>query len=151
MTLKHYSGSCHCKSVRYEVDLDLSKGTMRCNCSICTKSRAWFAFVNAPQFKMVSGEESLLDYQWTPPAKPAPFLTYRFCKNCGVRIYGTGDAPSMGGRMYAIAVATLDESTLMNWLLRRSSLSMVCTTSLTKRPRTRGCFRRRYLLVVRPK
>jgi hypothetical protein len=63
MTLKHYSGSCHCKSVRYEVDLDLAKGTMRCNCSICTKSRAWFAFVNAPQFKMVSGEESLLDYQ----------------------------------------------------------------------------------------
>jgi hypothetical protein len=109
MTVKHYSGSCHCKSVRYEVDLDLAKGTMRCNCSICTKSRAWFAFVNAPQFKMVSGEESLLDYQWTPPTKPAPFLTYRFCKNCGVRIYGTGDAPSMGGRMYAIAVATLDD------------------------------------------
>jgi len=109
MALKHYSGSCHCKAVRYEVDLDLPKGTMRCNCSICTKSRAWFAFVNAPQFKMVSGEESLLDYQWTPPAKPAPFLTYRFCKNCGVRIYGTGDAPSMGGRMYAIAVATLDD------------------------------------------
>ncbi len=109
MTLKHYSGSCHCKAVRYEVDLDLSKGTMRCNCSICTKSRAWFAFVNAPQFKMVSGEESLLDYQWTPTAKPEPFLTYRFCKNCGVRIYGTGDVPSMGGRMYAIAVATLDD------------------------------------------
>jgi hypothetical protein len=27
MTLKHYSGSGHCKSVRYEVDLDLAKDT----------------------------------------------------------------------------------------------------------------------------
>lgn len=49
------------------------------------------------------------EYQWTPPGKPGPFLTYRFCKTCGVRIYATGDAEFMGGRFFALAVATLDD------------------------------------------
>src|SRR5882757_9978118 len=75
-------GSCHCGAVHYEADLDLSKGTIRCNCSICTKARAWFAFVSADKFRLLSGESSLSDYRWTPPGKPGPFLTYRFCKTC---------------------------------------------------------------------
>lgn len=40
MSAKHCSGSCHCGAVRFEVDLDPSQGTIRCNCSICTKARA---------------------------------------------------------------------------------------------------------------
>lgn len=109
MAIKHYTGSCHCNNVRYEVDLDLSKGTARCNCSICTKARAWFAFVNAEQLRMLAGEDSMAEYRWTPQGKPGPFLTYRFCKTCGVRVYATGDAEFMGGRFFALAVATLDD------------------------------------------
>lgn len=109
MSIKHYAGSCHCGTVRYEVDLDLSKGTIRCNCSICTKARAWFTFVGPEQLRMLAGEDSMSEYQWTPPGRPGPGLTYRFCKTCGVRIYATGDAAFMGGRFYAMAVATLDD------------------------------------------
>jgi hypothetical protein len=51
----------------------------------------------------------MASYQWTPPGKPGSFLTYRFCKTCGIRIYATGDAEFMGGRFYALAVSTLDD------------------------------------------
>ena len=118
MSLKHCTGSCHCGAVRYEATLDLAKGTIRCNCSICKKARAWFTFVGGKDFRLLSGEDSMASYQWTPTGdstqrvaltgKPGPFLTYRFCKTCGIRIYATGDAEFMGGRFYALAVSTLD-------------------------------------------
>jgi hypothetical protein len=58
---------------------------------------------------MLAGEGSMAEYQWTPPGRPGPGLTYRFCKTCGVRIYATGEAEFMGGRFFAVAVATLDD------------------------------------------
>ena len=111
MLMKHVTGSCHCGAVRYEADVDLSKGTIRCNCSICSKARAWFTFANGDAFRLLSGEGSMSSYQWTPTGRPGPGLTYRFCKTCGVRIYATGDAEFMGGRFYALAVATFDNVT----------------------------------------
>ena len=119
MALKHCTGSCHCGAVRYEATLDLSKGTIRCNCSICKKARAWFTFVSGKDFRLLQGEDSMSSYQWTPEnsatratlVRPGPFLTYRFCKTCGIRIYATGDAEFMGGRFYALAVSTLDDVT----------------------------------------
>ena len=74
----------------------------------CTKARAWFTFAGGEQFHLLAGESNMSSYQWTPPGRPSPGLTYRFCKTCGVRIYGTGDAEFMGGRFYALAVATFD-------------------------------------------
>jgi hypothetical protein len=107
MTLRHYQGSCHCGASRFEADIDLAAGTNRCNCSACSKARAWFAFVPAEHFRLVR-EDALTDYRWTPPAKKEPFLTYRFCSRCGVRLFATGEAPQFGGRFYAVHLPTLD-------------------------------------------
>jgi hypothetical protein len=111
MSLKHCTGSCHCGAVRYEATIDLAKGTVRCNCSICKKARAWFTFAGGKDFRLLEGEDAMTSYEWTPLGRPGPGLTYHFCKTCGIRIYATGDAEFMGGRFYALAVSTFDDVT----------------------------------------
>ena len=107
LALKTYSGSRHCGAVKYRADVDLSKGTLRCNCSLCKKVRVWFAFVTRDHFRREKGEDAMADYQWTPIDKPRPNLHYRFCKTCGVCAFATGQDPK-GGQVYAISVGTLE-------------------------------------------
>ncbi|MDB5978863.1 MAG: Gfa-like protein [Nevskia sp.] len=105
---KTYSGSCHCGAVRFEADIDLAQGTNKCNCSLCAKSRAWFAFVPGNRFRLLAGKEALTEYRWTPPGKSESFLHYLFCKICGVRVYAWGEHASMGGVFCAVPVTALD-------------------------------------------
>ncbi len=111
MALKTYSGSCHCGAVRYEADLDLAAGTTRCNCSLCAKARAWFAFAKgASAFRPLAGVDALSNYRWTPEGKPSPHLTYAFCKHCGIRVFAQGNMEALGGVFHAVPVATLDDA-----------------------------------------
>lgn len=107
MSRKTYQGSCHCGAVRIEAQLDFSTGTYRCNCSICTKNRAWFTMAPPEGLKVLQGADALGTYRWKPASKPAPFLTYHFCKHCGVRTHCTGDAPN-NGVQHAVQIAVLD-------------------------------------------
>jgi hypothetical protein len=95
---KTYRGSCHCGAVRFEADIDLSKGTFKCNCSICTKTRAWLAGIPAGDFRLLSGEQALADYQFGRKA-----IHHRFCANCGVRPF------SQAGDKVAIRVNCLED------------------------------------------
>jgi hypothetical protein len=109
MSHKTYSGSCHCGAVRFETDLDLTAGSNRCNCSLCFKARAWFAFAKgAASFRLLAGSEALREYRWTPAGMAGPFLTYAFCGHCGIRVFGRGELPALGGTFHAVPVTTLD-------------------------------------------
>jgi hypothetical protein len=108
MTLKTYSGSCHCGAVRFEADLDLAEGTIKCNCSSCAKARSWLAFVRADRFRLVGSAQSQADYQWTPPGRPAPTIQFHFCKTCGIRTPGRGEIEALGGAFYAVQVPLLE-------------------------------------------
>jgi len=110
LTLKNHAGSCHCGAVRFQADIDLAKGTTRCNCSICTKARAWFAIVKADKFRLISGADALSDYRWTPPGRGEPHLHYRFCKTCGIRAFAQAGPEAPGGAFYAVAISTLDDA-----------------------------------------
>lgn len=103
---KTYSGSCHCGAVHYEADLDLSAGTFKCNCSICTKMRNWLAVVQPDAFRLHCDESTIGEYQFGKET-----IHHLFCKRCGVSPFGRGMDPKLGGRFYAIKVNCLDDAT----------------------------------------
>jgi hypothetical protein len=109
MTLKTYTGSCHCGTVRFKTEADISSGTWKCNCSSCTKARSWLIPVSASHYQLTAGAESEATYQWTPPGRSEPSIQFHFCKRCGIRTPGRGDLEVMGGAFFAVQVCLLDD------------------------------------------
>src|SRR5579864_4223532 len=107
MAEKTYCGSCHCGAVRFEAQIDLDGGTMRCNCSHCAKVRSWYTLIAPEKLTPLAGEDAQQEYTWVPPGRRAANLHFRFCKTCGVRTPGFGDHGPGGGPFWFIPVALL--------------------------------------------
>jgi hypothetical protein len=101
---KTYHGSCHCGRVRFEADIDLEAGTGRCNCSICTKRRAWNVSIKPDAFRLLSGKDDLGDYQFASKQGH-----HRFCRHCGIASFGDGDVKEIGGAFVSVNVACIDD------------------------------------------
>lgn len=100
--MRTYQGSCHCGAVRFEADVDLAHGTLRCNCSFCLKIRCWTVMAKPEAFRLLAGEGETNVYQFG-----AKNEHHYFCKHCGVRPYGVGNSPRYGV-FYGVNVASLD-------------------------------------------
>ncbi len=98
-------GSCHCGAVRFEADVELADGTVRCNCSICAKVRWWGAMIAPERLRLLSGDEALTQYTFG-----AHLQRHRFCRHCGVRLFEFGISP-LRGAFVAINVTALDDVT----------------------------------------
>ena len=96
------AGGCHCGATRFEAAVDLAQ-VLQCNCSICTKRGALWAFVPAPQMKVLKGADGVTDYQFGPKR-----LHHLFCPACGVGAYSRGQGPD-GKDTFAINVRCLDD------------------------------------------
>lgn len=103
--LRAYKGSCHCGAVRFEADLDLTRTSYRCNCSICRRNRFWPAVATPEGFRLVSGEEMLTEYLFNTRKNQ-----HFFCKVCGVRPFGVGNETPIG-RMYGVNIGCLEDLT----------------------------------------
>lgn len=102
--LKTYKGACHCGSVRFEVDLDLSQGTGKCNCSYCAKNRLWIENARPQDVRVLSGEAELTDYRGKNPV-----AHHLFCAKCGVHPFEWVDTPNAAGeKYYSINVLCLE-------------------------------------------
>jgi hypothetical protein len=104
--LTTYHGSCHCKAVAFEVDLDLSKGTSRCNCSYCRKIRSWGAQTTPAQFRLTKGAEQLGAYVF----EQGSGSEHCFCKHCGITLFVQGDIPQIGGAFVSVMLPVLEDA-----------------------------------------
>jgi hypothetical protein len=98
----NYSGGCHCGQIRYDVSADLSS-VMACNCSLCQKRGALWAFVTEDKFALRAGGEDLADYQFGKKT-----IHHLFCPRCGVAAFSRGKAPN-GQEMIAVNVRCLND------------------------------------------
>ena len=73
-------GSCLCNSIQYEIHGELGQAMM-CHCSKCRKANgsafAVNAAVKADEFKIISGQEFVTEFESTPG------VFRSFCKTCG--------------------------------------------------------------------
>ena len=78
--MSKYLGSCHCGSIRFEVETDEPLGPyFRCNCSLCSRKGAVMGEAATSALSVVTGENKLSVYTWnTGEAK------HFFCSVCGI-------------------------------------------------------------------
>ena len=77
-----HRGGCHCQRVRFEVLAAAEINVSECNCSICSKSGFLGMIVPRERFKLISGEDCLVEYTFdTGEAK------HLFCKHCGIKSF----------------------------------------------------------------
>lgn len=76
------TGSCHCGAVTFEAKAPADATVLICNCSICKMTGFQHLIVNHDQFKLLSGEDKLTQYQFN--TKQAKHL---FCIQCGVKSF----------------------------------------------------------------
>lgn len=93
MAPKTYTGSCHCRLILFTCTLDLSTTpTSKCNCSICSRTRAWEITLPPSSFSLSpSSEAHLTDYRFGDRK-----VSHLFCKVCGVRAFGRGEWGALG-------------------------------------------------------
>lgn len=103
--MKTYRGSCHCGAITFQADIDLSQGTIKCNCSICRKARFWPAIVQPSAFRLLSGADDLTLYQFLRKVDE-----HFFCRHCGIRPFSTGKSPRWG-TFCAVNLTCLDDIT----------------------------------------
>ena len=73
-----YKGSCHCGSIAFEIESDLSV-VKQCNCSICRRKNAKMSIIPKDKLNITKGEDNLSLYEFgTKIAK------HFFCKTCGI-------------------------------------------------------------------
>jgi hypothetical protein len=99
LPMPRYTGSCHCGSVRFEIEAVIHRVT-DCNCSICSKKGILHLRVEPGNFRLLSGGEHLGTYQFgTRLAK------HHFCTNCGIHPF---TRPRSAPGSYTVNVRCLD-------------------------------------------
>ena len=95
-----YTGSCHCGSVRFEVEGSIDSA-LSCNCSMCQRrgSLLWFAPRDACRLAPASNPGTYLFNKHV--------IKHRFCATCAIHVFGEGTAPD-GRPIAAVNIRCVD-------------------------------------------
>ncbi|MGF1462386.1 MAG: GFA family protein [Maricaulaceae bacterium] len=74
------AGSCHCRAVRFEIDLPDNPVAHACNCSVCEKSGFIGLILPKSRFRLIAGEDTLSTYRFNTGV-----AQHTFCSICGVK------------------------------------------------------------------
>ena len=100
MSAQTYTGGCQCGKIRYEVLLDLGE-VISCNCSRCGRLGSLLAFTPAANFKLISGEGAMTEFQFNKHV-----IHHLFCSTCGIQSFARG--MQRGAEMVAINARCLE-------------------------------------------
>jgi hypothetical protein len=101
MTLRKYSGSCHCGAVQYDVEVDLDN-VNTCNCSRCSRLGVIWSFAQPEKFNLTKGADALASYLFNRKV-----INHRFCTTCGIEPFARGTL-TRGVEMVAVNVRCLE-------------------------------------------
>lgn len=77
-----HRGGCHCRRVRFEVDAPAAIEALDCNCSICRMTGFLHLIVPAARFRLLAGEDALVEYRFNTGT-----ARHLFCRHCGVKAF----------------------------------------------------------------
>jgi hypothetical protein len=77
-----HGGGCHCKAVRFEVELPRAVQAQTCNCSICSATGFIHIIVPASRFRLTSGADRITSYRFN-----TGIAEHLFCQVCGVKSF----------------------------------------------------------------
>jgi hypothetical protein len=100
--------ACHCTAVRFEV-LGMPDWVLDCNCTLCRRYGAIWAYPKPDMVKFVRGADSTDTYSWGDRA-----LAFHRCKDCGClthMVVVASDPPRLYG-INARMIPTLDPASV---------------------------------------
>lgn len=96
------AGSCHCGAVSFEACFaDETIQTIKCNCSICRKTRFWMTVVPEDHFSLKTGADAVNSYRFGRRV-----IEHVSCQVCSVKIFGKTEIN--GVPSVAVSVPCLD-------------------------------------------
>lgn len=82
--LETHQGGCHCRAIRFEVDIAEDDEVIECNCSICSKKGYLHLIVKPERFRLLTPDQPLVEYRFNTGE-----AVHRFCQRCGIHPFYT--------------------------------------------------------------
>lgn len=101
--MRKIQGGCHCGAIQYQAEISFDEPTFRCNCSVCTKARAWILPLEPERLMILRGLESASVYTFGMGG-----IEHVFCARCGVKTFGRTNDKSPMHPLVVVNVATLE-------------------------------------------